>query len=110
LPYGGHTTSLDAFWMGVPVVTLVGDRLVGRAGLCQAHHLGLPELVATTSAELVERSVALARNFAKLSELRQTLRARLSASPLMNGPRFATQFEALYRTIWRSWCVERSAT
>ncbi len=44
VPYNGHTTSLDSFWMGVPVVTLVGPTVVGRAGLCQLMNLGLPEL------------------------------------------------------------------
>ena len=53
IPYNGHTTSLDAFWMGVPVVTLVGSTIVGRAGLCQAMNLGLPELVARSPDEFV---------------------------------------------------------
>ncbi len=47
-PSNGHTTSLDALWMGVPVVTLAGETVVGRAGVCQAMNLGLPELIATT--------------------------------------------------------------
>ena len=47
VPYNGHTTSLDSFWMGVPVVTLVGPTVVGRAGLCQLMNLGLPELIAS---------------------------------------------------------------
>ena len=47
-PYNGHTTSLDSFWMGVPVVTLVGQTVVGRAGLSQLTNLGLPELVGHT--------------------------------------------------------------
>ena len=44
VPYNGHTTSLDSFWMGVPVVTLVGATVVGRAGLCQLRNLGLPRI------------------------------------------------------------------
>ncbi len=48
VPYNGHTTSLDAIWKGVPVVTLVGTTVVGRAGLCLAENLGMPETVART--------------------------------------------------------------
>ena len=53
VPYNGHTTSLDSFWMGVPVVTLVGPTVVGRAGLCQLMNLGLPELIASSPEQYV---------------------------------------------------------
>jgi protein O-GlcNAc transferase len=100
-PYNGHTTSLDAFWMGVPVVTLVGSTVVGRAGLSQAMNLGLPELVARTPNEYVKIAVELSNDLDRLGELRAGLRARMQASPLMNGPRFAGNLEAAYRSIWR---------
>ena len=54
VPYNGHTTSLDSFWMGVPVVTLVGQTVVGRAGLCQLTNLGLPELIASSPERYVQ--------------------------------------------------------
>jgi predicted O-linked N-acetylglucosamine transferase (SPINDLY family) len=104
LPYNGHTTSLDAFWMGVPVVTLVGSTVVGRAGLCQAMNLGLPGLVAHSPDEYVKIAVGLSKDLDRLSELRAGLRARMEASPLMDGPRFAKNLEAAYRSIWRRWC------
>jgi len=104
VPYNGHTTSLDAFWMGVPVVTLVGSTVVGRAGLCQAMNLGLPELVARRPDEFVNIAVALAGDRERLSGLRAGLRARMEASPLMDAPRFARNLEAAYRSIWRRWC------
>jgi len=107
VPYGGHTTSLDALWMGVPVVTLVGPTLVGRAGLSQAKNLGLPELVAATEDEYVERAVGLARNLDRLAGLRATLRPRLERSPLMDAPRFARNLEAAYRAMWQGWCGSR---
>jgi protein O-GlcNAc transferase len=100
-PYNGHTTSLDAFWMGVPVVTLVGDTVVGRAGLSQAMNLGLSELVATTPDDYVARAKALASDLEHLAELRRGLRRRLRESPLMNGERFARHLEAAFRTAWR---------
>jgi predicted O-linked N-acetylglucosamine transferase (SPINDLY family) len=110
VPYNGHTTSLDAFWMGVPVVTLVGDTVVGRAGLCQAMNLGLPELVARTADEYVATASALARDLDRLGELRSTLRSRMENSPLMDAPRFAHNLEQAYRDMWRRWCRTRQGS
>ncbi|HEX6766984.1 MAG TPA: tetratricopeptide repeat protein [Polyangiaceae bacterium] len=104
-PYNGHTTSLDAFWMGAPVVTLVGDTVVGRAGLSQAMNLGLPELIARTPDEYVERAVALAKDRSKLAALRAGLRARMESSPLMDSKRFTENVEAAYRSLWRRYCA-----
>jgi protein O-GlcNAc transferase len=103
-PYNGHTTSLDAFWMGVPVVTLAGRTVAGRAGLCQAMNLGLPELVARTPDEYVTIVAGLCRDLDRLGELRAGLRARMEASPLMDAPRFARNLEAAYRSVWKKWC------
>ena len=105
VPYNGHTTSLDSYFMGVPVVTLVGRTVVGRAGLSQLTNLGLPELIARTP----EQYVALARGWAgdlgRLAELRAALRGRMQASPLMDGAAFARGIEAAYRQMWRHWCA-----
>ncbi|MEI9952187.1 MAG: tetratricopeptide repeat protein [Pseudomonadota bacterium] len=105
-PSNGHTTSLDALWMGVPTVTLAGDTVVGRAGVCQAMNLALPELIATTPEEYVRIARSLADDLQQLSELRRTLRSRLQQSPLMDGPRFARNLEAVYRDVWRRFCVK----
>lgn len=99
LPYNGHTTSLDAYWMGVPVVTQVGGTVVGRAGWSQLNNLGLPELAAFDEPGFVEIAVALAADLARLGQLRQTLRGRLEASPLMDGKRFAGAMETVYTQI-----------
>lgn len=104
VPYNGHTTSLDALWMGVPVVTLVGSTVVGRAGLCHAMNLGLPELVARTPEQFVSIAVGLAGDLVRLTSLRAGLRARMERSPLMDGARFTKNMEAAYRSIWRRWC------
>ncbi len=109
LPYNGHTTSLDSCWMGVPVVTRVGHTVVGRAGLSQAMNLGLSELAAHSDAQFVETAVRLARDLPRLAALRDSLRERLAASPLMNGERFAAQVEAVYRMVWRQWCDQFDA-
>lgn len=105
-PANGHTTSLDALWMGVPTVTLAGETAVGRAGVCQAMNLALPQLVATTPDEYVRVASSLAADLERLSELRRTLRSRLQQSPLMDGPRFARNLEAVYRDVWRRFCAK----
>jgi predicted O-linked N-acetylglucosamine transferase (SPINDLY family) len=104
-PYNGHTTSLDSLWMGVPIVTLVGETLVGRAGLSQVMNLGLPELAATSADEYVRIAVDLAGDLDRLEQLRATLRGRMEASPLMDAPRFARNFEQACRAAWRAWCA-----
>ncbi|CAB3746298.1 tetratricopeptide repeat protein [Paraburkholderia humisilvae] len=103
-PYNGHTTSLDACWMGVPVVTRVGASAVGRAGLSQSMNLGLSELAAHSDAQFVDIALRLARDWPRIARLRDGLRARITASPLMDGARFAAQVEAAYRSAWERWC------
>jgi len=103
-PYNGHTTSLDSYWMGVPVVTLVGRTVVGRAGLSQSSNLDLTDLVAYTPEQFVAVAARWARDLPRLSSLRAGLRGRLEASPLMAAPRFARSIEAAYRSMWVRWC------
>jgi predicted O-linked N-acetylglucosamine transferase (SPINDLY family) len=90
--------------MGVPVVTLVGGTVVGRAGYCQARNLGLPELIARNPDEYVRIAVGLAGDLEKLGALRASLRQHIERSPLMDAPRFARNLEGAYRSIWRTWC------
>jgi predicted O-linked N-acetylglucosamine transferase (SPINDLY family) len=104
-PYNGHTTSLDSLWMGVPVITLAGETAVGRAGVSQLSNIGLPELIANDADEFVAIAADLAADTQRLAELRRTLRARMQASPLMDGPRFARGVEAAYRRMWQDWCA-----
>ncbi|MGA2440075.1 MAG: tetratricopeptide repeat protein [Tepidisphaeraceae bacterium] len=106
----GHTTSLDSYWMGVPVVTLVGQTVAGRAGLSQLTNLGLPQLIAQTPEQYVEIAAALAADLPRLAELRHTLRSRMEKSPLMDAPRFARNVEAAYRRMWRNWCATGAAS
>jgi predicted O-linked N-acetylglucosamine transferase (SPINDLY family) len=105
-PFSGHTTSFDSFWMGVPVIMLVGQTVVGRAGLSQLSNLGLPELIARTPEQYVQIAAELAGDLPRLAELRRTLRARMQASALMDAPRFARNIEAAYRRTWRNWCEQ----
>jgi protein O-GlcNAc transferase len=107
-PYNGHTTSLDALWMGVPVVSLAGNTPVSRAGLSQLSNLGLPELVAHSESEYVNIAESLAKDLPLLTQLRSTLRERMERSVLMDAPRFARNVEAAYRSMWRTWCAGQS--
>jgi predicted O-linked N-acetylglucosamine transferase (SPINDLY family) len=104
LPYNGHSTSLDALWMGVPVVTQIGDTVVGRAGWSQLKNLGLAELAATSTEQFVDIAAALARDLPRLRELRATLRERMRESPLMDGQNWTLAIESAYRRMWHLWC------
>jgi protein O-GlcNAc transferase len=105
VPFSRGTISLEALWMGVPVVTVVGATVVGRGGYSLAMNLGLPELVARSDDEYVAIATGLARNLDRLAGLRAGLRRRLESSPLMDGPRFARGVEAAFRDMWRRWCA-----
>lgn len=102
-PYNGHTTSLDSYWMGAPVVTLVGERVVGRAGLSQLSNLGLEGLAARSEEEFVGIAVGLAKDAQRLAGLRGSLRGRMEKSPLMDAAGFARDIEAAYRGMWGVW-------
>jgi len=101
LPYNGHTTSLDSLWMGVPVLTLVGQTIVGRAGLGQMMNLDLPEWIAESPEEYVKIAVEMAGDIPRLAELRSTLREKMQASPLMDAAGFTRDMESAYRNMWR---------
>jgi len=101
-PYNGHTTSLDSYWMGVPVVTRVGETSVGRGGLSQLFQLGLTELAAESDEQFVDAAVALGSDIGRLAALRGELRGRLRRSALMDASRFARQIEGAYRSAWES--------
>jgi predicted O-linked N-acetylglucosamine transferase (SPINDLY family) len=103
-PYHGTTTTCEALWMGVPVITLAGASHVSRVGVSLLNNVGLPELVAETTEDYVRLAAALAHDLPRLRGLQSTLRQRLERSPLMDGARFARNVEAAYRDVWRSWC------
>jgi predicted O-linked N-acetylglucosamine transferase (SPINDLY family) len=102
-PYHGTTTTCEALWMGVPVVSLSGKTHPSRVGVALLKNVGLPELVAPTPEDYVQRTVELATDLPRLDGLRSTLRQRMQASPLMDAPRFARHIEAAYRMMWHKW-------
>ena len=108
-PYNGITTTCDALWMGVPVLSYPGVMAPSRAGLSLLKNAGLAELLAATEGPFVELGVALAGDLPRLANLRATLRQRMAQSPLMDAPRFARDLEAVYRQMWRQWCATASS-
>ena len=105
LPYNGHTTSLEACRMGVPVVTKTGSTVVGRAGLSLFSNLGLTNLVASSDDRFVDIAQDLAQDLPRLIKLRAELRDRIQASPLMDAPLFARGIESAFRGMWHRACI-----
>jgi len=98
-PYNGTTTTCEAMWMGVPVVTLVGDRHAGRVGYSLLSSVGLDELCAHSRDDYVEAAIALAGARERLVSLRQDLRERLRRSPLCDSARIGRELERVYRRL-----------
>jgi predicted O-linked N-acetylglucosamine transferase (SPINDLY family) len=107
-PFNGMTTTCDALWMGVPVLTLPGAMPAARAGLSLLSSIGLAELAASSEDDFVRLAAELAADLARLANLRATLRARMLASPLMDAPLFARNVESAYRSMWQRWCAAPS--
>jgi protein O-GlcNAc transferase len=103
-PFGGATSTFEALWMGVPVVTLTGDRFVSRVGTSLLQQLELGDLVATTADEYVAIVQTLAGDGARRAVLRAELRSRLQRSPHMDYAAQTSALEGAYRTMWRRYC------
>ena len=104
-PYNGTTTTCEAMWMGVPVITLCGDRHAARVGASIMHQVGLLELIAHTEQEYTDLAVSLAQDHQRLYDLRRNLRQRMQDSPLMDKTLFAGSVENAYLQMWRKWCT-----
>ena len=103
-PYCGTTTTCEALWMGVPVVTLAGDRHCARVGASLVSRVGLGDLVAAHGEDYLRIAASLAADVGRLKELRHSLRQQMAQSPLCDGPAFAAAIEGAYRRLWRDWC------
>ncbi len=104
-PYSGGTTTCDALFLGVPVVTLAGRRPISRSSASLLTSVGLPELIAQSPEEFVAIACGLAAKQAWSTDARVALRKRMIASPLMDEEGFVQDLEALYRRVWRDWCA-----
>lgn len=104
-PYNGTTTTCEALWMGVPVLSVEGYRHSGRVGLSLLHAVGLhDEFVAPDVDTYIARAVAWGKNPTRLAEVRADLRERMAASPLRDEVGFTDRLEKLYRKVWQAWC------
>jgi predicted O-linked N-acetylglucosamine transferase (SPINDLY family) len=103
-PYPGGTTTVEALWMGVPVLTLAGERFLSRQGVGLLMNAGLPEWVASGPDDYVARAVSHASDLQRLAALRNGLRQQVLASPIFDAKRFAMHFENALRSMWREWC------
>lgn len=108
-PYNGTTTTCEALWMGVPVVTLAGSTHASRVGASLLESVGLRDWVAHSMEEYVELAARMARNAGALASLRAGLRGLVASSPLTDSARFARNMEEAYRRMWRRWCVSAPA-
>lgn len=106
-PYAGGTTTAEALWMGVPVLTLRGDRYVAHMGESILQNMGMPDWIAADPADYAAKAAAFAADLAALTALRQSLRHRFLVSPLANAPAFARHLEAAFRGMWREWCAKQ---
>jgi predicted O-linked N-acetylglucosamine transferase (SPINDLY family) len=105
MPYSGGTTTCDALWMGVPVVTAPGAWPMSRSAASILSTVGMHEWIVSSPDDYAHRAVAAAADVGTLRGLRATLRSRMQASPLMDEPRFARDMEDAYRRVWRTWCA-----
>jgi predicted O-linked N-acetylglucosamine transferase (SPINDLY family) len=106
-PYGGGMTSVEALWMGVPLVTLRGEHPMSRQGEAFLDQLGEPGWVAADEEAYLRIAAGLAASPGRLASLRLLQRERMQASPLCDGARAARELEALLREAWARWCAGR---
>ena len=108
-PYAGTTTSVEALWMGVPVLTLSGERFGSRAGESILKNIGLNGWIADTPDDYVKKAKTFAADLPGLTALRANLRGELLASPVCDAVRFAGNLEGAFRGMWREWCANVGA-
>jgi len=106
-PMVGGTTSMDALWMGVPIVTLAGRHFASRMGVSFLNNVGLPELIAENKEDYIKIATDLAQDREKLRTIRHNLRERTAKSPLMDQDRFVRNMEDAYRQMWQKWVASK---
>ncbi|MBR0288274.1 MAG: glycosyltransferase, partial [Selenomonadaceae bacterium] len=102
-PYPGGGTTCDALYMGVPVITLVGERHNSRFGYSLLMNIGLEELCAFSEEEYIQKAVDLANDFDRLCEYHLTIRRKMEESPVMNDTIYMGELEAAYEKIFNAW-------
>lgn len=103
-PYNGTTTTCEALWMGVPVVTIRGDRFVARVGASLLTNVGLPNLVGEDPQQYIDCAVSLAQEPERLAQMRRNMRSSLVNTILYDPRTFTKQLEEKYTEMFREWC------
>ncbi|MBI3898547.1 MAG: tetratricopeptide repeat protein [Gammaproteobacteria bacterium] len=103
-PYNGGTTTSHSLWMGVPVISLTGDKAASRIGSTLLTRVGLGEFVARSEEEYFECALKVVGDLPGLAQIRQTLRNRIAENLNADPAQLTRSLEQLYRTIWREWC------
>jgi len=107
-PYNGTTTTCEALWMGVPVITLLGDRHASRVGASLLQAVGFPAGIAENHDEYVLTARLLAENPGLLKTMRRTLRDSVMRSSLCDSRGHAARMEQAFRTVWQMWCEQQN--
>ena len=103
-PYNGTTTTCQALWMGVPVITLAGNTHASRVGVSLLSCIGMTDLIAETPKIYRDKAVQLSADISRLQKIRVKLRTLMLNSNLTNGKRFTRSLEQAYRQIWKYRC------
>lgn len=109
-PHGGGMTTLDALWMGIPVITLPGRTISSRLAASSLNALGLTSFIADSSHSYIDRAVATANDLASLARFRAGLRERVAHSVVGDPDQYARAVETAYRAMWRAWCAPATGT
>ncbi|MBK9132674.1 MAG: tetratricopeptide repeat protein [Gammaproteobacteria bacterium] len=104
-PFNGNTTTCEVLHLGLPVISLAGDRFSARFGYHLLKTIGLAELAGRDVQDYIAIAESLAADLDRLEALRSGMRARLAASPLRDEAGFTRQLEEAYRAMWRDWCA-----
>jgi len=103
-PYNGGTTTIDTLWMGVPVISILGDTMVGRCGASILRNSGFPEWLAASQEEYVQKAMELAKDLPNLSRIRSNMREKLKHSPFFDSAKFTQNYQTKLRQIWQQYC------
>jgi protein O-GlcNAc transferase len=109
-PYPGGTTSVEAIWMGVPLIARCGDRFLSHMGETIDHNAGLTDWIASDDDDYVAKAVSFSGDLAQLAGTRAKLRQQALDSPLFNAPRFARNFETALWGMWQKWATEHEVS
>jgi predicted O-linked N-acetylglucosamine transferase (SPINDLY family) len=105
-PFPGSTTTFEALWMGVPVVTICGSTMSARLGASALHAAGLDELIAPDRARYLALAADMASRPERIATYRQSLRSRVESSRLCDSRGYVRHFERVLRAMWHRWCAD----